>query len=277
MVFVADAGMLNAKTLELLESNGYEYIVGARIKNFSKSINEKILDKTGYRKINEDLSVTNIDLSSDRHLLVSFSENRRKKDSFDREKAINKITKKLKNQKNIKSYLSQFGYKKFLKLDGATQISIDEEKLQTEALWDGLHGIVTNSKNLSSEEILHQYKGLWQVEESFRICKHDLKIRPIYHWTPDRVRAHLAIVYIAFTCARHLEYRIGLQYQSMSIEAIRQELTRIQVSILKDPQGQRYVVPSRASQDGVKIYQVMGIKYSTVPYRLVSSKPKFNK
>ena len=42
------------------------------------------------------------------------------------------------------------------------------------------------------------YNNLWQVEESFRITKHDLKIRPIYHWSPKRVKAHLAISFTAY-------------------------------------------------------------------------------
>ena len=127
------------------------------------------------------------------------------------------------------------------------------------------------------EAILEQYRGLWQVEESFRITKHDLKVRPIFHWTPDRVKAHLAISFMAFCCVRHLEYRVALQYKKMSPEAIRQELIRIQSSILKDKNGQRYVIPSKAGTDGLKIYQVMGLKYSTTPYRLLSSKLKFHK
>ena len=45
--------------------------------------------------------------------------------------------------------------------------------------------------------VLEQYRGLWQVEETFRVTKHDLNIRPIFHWTPARVRAHIAICFMA--------------------------------------------------------------------------------
>ena len=80
-----------------------------------------------------------------------------------------------------------------------------------------------------------------------------------------------------FCCVRHLEYRIALQYEKISPEVIRQELIRIQSSILKDKGGERYVIPSKADTRGLKIYQVMGLKYSTTPYKLSSSKPKFHK
>jgi len=53
--------------------------------------------------------------------------------------------------------------------------------------------VVTNAKDLSNQEILNQYNSLWQVEEAFRVTKHDLKVRPIYHFKPQRVKAHLAI------------------------------------------------------------------------------------
>ena len=92
-----------------------------------------------------------------------------------------------------------------------------------------------------------------------------------------RVKAHLAISFMAFCCVRHLEYRVALQYEKISPEVIRQELIRIQSSILKDAKGQRYVIPSKASTIALKIYQVMGLRYSKTPYKLISSKPKFHK
>ena len=134
-------------------------------------------------------------------------------------------------------------------------------------MWDGLHGIITNS-DLSPQEALRQYRGLWQVEESFRINKHDLKIRPIFHWTPSRIKAHLALSFMSFACVRHLEYRISLQYKKMSSDAIRNSLIRIQASILKDRDSNRYVVPSKPDQDAIKIYQLMGLRYSATPFRL---------
>ena len=48
--------------------------------------------------------------------------------------------------------------------------------------------------------VMSHYHGLWQVEESFRITKHDLRVRPIWHWNSDRIRAHIAIAFMAFAC-----------------------------------------------------------------------------
>jgi transposase len=81
---------------------------------------------------------------------------------------------------------------------------LNEEKIQKDGKWDGLHGVITNIDDLKPEEILAQYKGLWQIEETFRISKLDLQVRPIYHWTPRRVKAHIAIAFMALTCIRNL-------------------------------------------------------------------------
>ena len=66
--------------------------------------------------------------------------------------------------------------------------------------------------------------------------KHDLKIRPIYHWTPQRVRgvqAHIAICYMAFCCLQHLRKRLNMLGHPMSPARIRKELNTVQVSILR--------------------------------------------
>ena len=279
VIFVGDSGMLNNDNLLALEEAKYEYIIGARLKNQKATIKKQILDLNDYKSHSEDSQVRlkDIPLDENHRLIVSHSTVRARKDVHDREKAIKKLTEKLKKNKDVKSLISNHGYKKYLNIKSTSEISLNEKKLEEQRKWDGLHGITTNSKNLTPKELLEQYRGLWQVEESFRITKHDLKVRPIFHWTPEKVKAHLAMSFMAFCCVRHLEYRVALQYEKLSPEVIRQELIRIQSSILKDKDGQRYVIPSKAGTHGLKIYQAMGLKYSTTPYKLSSSKPKFHK
>ena len=57
---------------------------------------------------------------------------------------------------------------------------LDEEKIAQQARWDGVYGVVCNDreKRFSGEEIMSRYRGLWKIEEAFRINKHDLKMRP---------------------------------------------------------------------------------------------------
>ena len=281
VVYVADSGMFNNNNLEELESlekHKFNYIVGARIKNQSSKIKEQILDMSNYKELNADISVINITLDNGRKLVVTHSKKRARKDKADREKGIKKLRDKLKGSKSVKTHLSNQGYKKYLQLkkvqtdDTETKcdisITLNEEKIKADSVWDGLKGLIVNKDSqLSNDEILTQYNNLWQVEESFRITKHDLKIRPVYHWKPSRVKAHLAISFAALFLVRHLEHRVRLQHKKLSPEVIRKLLLNVQKSIVYDKAKKiKYAIPSKIKLDAKKIYKLMDISYSTTPY-----------
>lgn len=272
VVFVADAGMMNETNLVELEKSGFEYIVGCRLKNLPKALQANILDNANYKQIVPEYEVAAFN-HNNRTIIVSYDQDRAKKDAYERDKAIEKLIKKLKKQKNPKSFLSNSGYQKYLKLNGISKIELNEEKIQEDAKWDGLHGVITNANNLSYDQILHHYRNLWQVEESFRITKHDLKVRPVYHWKPSRVKAHLAISFTAYSLARYLEYKVKLQYIKLSPEVIRQTLIHVQKSILFDKKQKiRYALPSKLSEHAKKIYKLCNISLTATPYILEKSK-----
>jgi transposase len=268
IVYVADSGMFNKTNLEEFDKNkNMTYIVGARIKNMPKHIKEQVLDIDSYTTMNDNTKVKTIDYDG-KKLLVSHSLKREKKDRHEREKAIKKLQARLKQSKSVKSQLSNNGYKKYLQLESSDDtkstcdlsIVLNEAKILEDEAWDGLKGIVTNNTTLSNEELIHQYSNLWQVEESFRITKHDLKIRPIYHWKPSRVKAHLAISFMAYTLVRYLEHRVRLQYIKLSPEKIRQILLSVQTSIYYDTKtNNKYSMPSLMSEDAKKIYKLMEV------------------
>ena len=284
VVYVADAGMFNKdnlKELDKLEEYDFNYIVGARIKNLSNSIKEKIVDTDNYKRLDSDKTVARFELDNGRKLVVTYSKKRAKKDKADREKGIERLKAKLEIEKSVKSHLSNQGYKKYLRLQENSEnnkkkkscdltIVLDVDKIQEDEKWDGLKGLVINgSSQLSNEEIITQYANLWQVEESFRITKHDLKIRPIYHWTPKRVKAHLAISFIAYMLTRYLEHRVRLQYKKLSPKVIRNLLLNVQKSIVYDKQKKiKYIIPSKIKPDAKKIYNLMEVRHSLTPYIL---------
>ncbi|MDR2533231.1 MAG: transposase [Tannerellaceae bacterium] len=175
---------------------------------------------------------------------------------------------KLEKSKKPESLISNYGYKKYLMVDGTVQIMVNEERLHSEALWDGLHGVFTNisSEDMDAESILAHYHGLWQVEESFRISKHDLRVRPVFHWSAKRIRAHIVICFVAFFLIRFLQRRVRLEIGvSYSAERIRGELYRVQESIVRDTSNRnRYVIPSKTSQDALRLYDEHSEEYGTV-------------
>ena len=278
VVYVAESGMFNndnLKELEMLEEYNFNYIVGARIKNMQKNIKEQILNKNNYTELNSEISIANITLDNGRKLVVTYSLKRARKDKADREKAIKKLKDKLEKNISVKSQLSNQGYKKYLQLKSNNEestcdlsIALNEDKIYEDSLWDGLKGLIVNKNStLSNDEILTQYNNLWQVEESFRITKHDLKIRPVYHWKPSRVKAHIAISFASLLIVRHLEYRIKLQYKKLSPKVIRELLLNIQTSIVYDKTKKiKYAIPSKIKLETKKIYKLMDKQYSTTPY-----------
>ncbi len=267
VIMVADSGLFNNKNVAALEEEGFEYIVGARLKNMSKAIQQKILNKQNYKQARKGYSIAEIPLEKGRKLVVSYKDSRARKDAHDRNTAVRRLEKKLAKQKNPKNYLSNYGYQKYLKVIGETQIEFDQDKIAQDQKWDGLHGVITNAKDLSNDETLSQYKQLWHVEEAFRITKHDLKVRPVFHWTPVRVKAHFAICFTAYALVKHLAYRIKLQYKSLSVERIRQKLIRTQTSILYDKKRKiRYGLPSRITMEVKRIYKLMNVNRMLTPY-----------
>lgn len=270
VVFVADSGMLNENNLKMLEDEGYSYIVGARIKNMQQAVQSEIVDIAGYKALvlaDSDYKGKEIELSASRKLIVTHSAKRAYKDEKDRRDILNKLKKKLQKNKSVKAQLGNSGYRKYLKLEGESAILIDEDKLTEAKIWDGLHGVITNNKQLNITEIIEQYKGLWQIEETFRITKHDLKIRPIYHFTPRRIKAHIAICFMALCCIRHLEYRVNLQKHKMSPERIRDALNSVQVSFVRHiKDGRRFAIPAPYKDDAQIIYKIFDKKLSLVPF-----------
>jgi transposase len=270
VVFIADAGMLsksNLQRLEELEKADVKYILGARIKNLSDALTAKVLDHNNYNGTDE--YKTGRFNYNGRDLVVSYKKKRAIKDYNDRLKSINKLKTKLSKSKNPASLITNQTYKKFINLNGNAKIEINKENIELDSKWDGLHGVVSNCSDLSNEEIIEKYTDLWQVENAFRVTKHDLKIRPVYHWKPERIKAHFVISFVAYTLVKYLEYRVKLQYLKMSPETIRQILMKVQNSILYNKQKNiRYVIPSKVPLEAKKIYKFLDIPLKTTPYIL---------
>jgi transposase len=150
-------------------------------------------------------------------LIISYSESRAKKDKANREKGIQKLEKQIRSGKLTKANINNRGYNKYLKMEGDISISIDHDKFDQDARWDGLKGYLTNS-SLSKEDIISNYKHLWMIEKAFRINKHDLRIRPIYHYKQQRIEAHICISFTAYKVYKELERMLKEKKSSLSPE-----------------------------------------------------------
>ena len=95
-------------------------------------------------------------------------------------------------------------------------------------------------------------------------------MRPVFHWTEKRIRAHISICFIAFTLAKQAVYRVTIQQTPMSFEQIRNELLHAQSSIVIDlSTRKKYLIPSHVTVNQKNIYQAFGLKRSQVPHELI--------
>ncbi len=211
-VVVADAGLLSNENIKALKENGYEYILGARLKNEPERIKKKILQTTftdGY--------TINIAKSDDTRLIVNYSSVKATKDEYNRRRGLMRLEKQIKAGRLTKSHINKRGYNKYLRLTGEITIEIDYEKYNYDHVWDGLKGYNTNSK-FSNQEVMQNYKNLWFVEKAFRMSLTDLRIRPIYHRLRDRIEAHICIAFTAYCVYKDLERALYQAKSTLSLK-----------------------------------------------------------
>lgn len=116
-----------------------------------------------------------------------------------------------------KSNINNRGYNRYLKWEGEINIQIDYEKFNTDSIWDGLKGYITNTK-LTNNEVIKNYKSLWSIERAFRMSKTDLRIRPIYHRVRNRIEAHVCISFTAYAIYKELERLLKRAESTLSIK-----------------------------------------------------------
>lgn len=270
-LLVADRAMFNSENLAQLEAAGMRYIVAARLRALPKSLKGSILSDADFKAavVGDELHWVKEYTHQRRRLIVSYSSARARKDAADRSRLVERLLKKVKGGKvRLSEVIPNRGTKKFLQITGG-EASVDEARIADDAGWDGLHGVITNEPEGSASEALERYRGLWRIEETFRLTKHDLKARPIYHWTEPRVRAHVLLCFVSLAVARQALHRLTTLGRPMSFERLRNELLHAQSSLLVDRStGKRYLLPSQATVELKQIYQAFGLKRSAVPRRV---------
>ena len=227
-IVVADSGLMNNDNIAELEANGYKYIIGAKIKNESRKIKECILE---HPKV--DCRMVEYDKGNGQRLLVSYTDDRARKDAYNRDKGIRRLEKAYRRGTLTKDNINKRGYNKFLTMQGDVKVTINYEKLEEDARWDGLKGYLTNTE-IPSEDVYAAYHNLWNVERAFRISKSKIEIRPMFHFTRRRIEAHVCICFVALKVYKELERLLKLSEIKMSVDkvlALAQTIVTIQVRL----------------------------------------------
>lgn len=213
-VLVADSGLMSKKNISLLQSAGYKYIIGARIRNESKPLREWIL---AFEK--EDGGIQERERTNGDRLIISYTDKRAAKDEFNRSRGVKRLQQAYQSGKITKDKINKRGYNKFLAISKDVTVKIDMNKVEDDARWDGWKGYITNT-DIEAKECILQYHGLWVVERSFRISKGTLDMRPMFHFTERRIEAHICLCFVALKVYKELERLIRLSEFEYSVDKI---------------------------------------------------------
>jgi transposase len=276
VIIVADRGINSKLNLKRIVEKGYGYIFASRIKSLSKAMQNALLDRSRYRPLmlserEEKLSYQVIDyvnvckdergkVELSEKLIITYSEKRAQKDKADRERLLQKAQDLLKKPTGIKS-LNKRGGKKYLKemQQAPSQWSLDEAAVLKDQQFDGYYGIQTSEKTLPVEKILDAYHTLWKIEESFRIMKSTLEVRPIFHWTESRIKGHFVVCFLAFLLERTLEFKLKNAQVQASPQAIRDALNSMQFAQIT-LENQPFFIKTKTSELASKILRQLKIQ-----------------
>ena len=209
---VSDRGMISTETMDYLEKEQIPYILGARMRRM-KEVKEEVLSRAGrYREVHPEgisskdpspLKVKEVNVEQKRYI-VCLNEKQARKDAADRQAMIDSLQEKLKT--SPKSLVGNKGYRKYLKMSKDT-VSVDQEKIEEEARYDGKWVLKTNT-TLTAQQIALKYKELWQVEQVFRDMKSILDTRPIFHKRDETIRGHVFCSFLALVLRKELDRRL---------------------------------------------------------------------
>jgi transposase len=99
-------------------------------------------------------------------------------------------------------------YGRYLRADWRGRPQLDSAKIKAAERFDGKFVVISNDDTLSAEDIALGYKGAWIIESCFRRMKQTgLEVRPMFHWTPRRIDAHVRLCVLALQMQRAAELR----------------------------------------------------------------------
>jgi hypothetical protein len=105
--------------------------------------------------------------------------------------------------------------------DKGKSLSLNYDKIRHDELYDGYYAITTSEHEMTDGEIIDTYRGLWEIEDTFKITKQDLEARPVYVRDEDHIDAHFLTCFIALAILRIIQKQTGKQYSSeMIIECL---------------------------------------------------------
>jgi len=171
--------------------------------------------------------------------MVYYSKKYADKQKKDRERVLTKARDMIRNPTNYTRATSYgaAGYVKNIKFVKGTgeianglELSLNLEKISEEEQYDGYYSIVTSEKHMSDKQMRDVYRGLWEIEESFKIIKSEFKARPVYLKLEAHINAHFLICFVTLLIMRVLEHMTS---EKFTVKDIRKSLINYSCSHLE--------------------------------------------
>ena len=250
VIVVADKGMSTGDNIQYTLSANDGFVFSQTARGANKALKDYILSDEGYTCMGDDYKWKErvypteiwVTMTSgkkkkktiDAKQVVFYSEKYAKKAKMDRAKAIEKAKKLIKTPSSYNQSTS-YGAAAYVKnltfvkdtgeIADASALMLDEEKIRQQEALDGYYVLITSEYGKKASEIIDIYRGLWKIEESFKVTKSDLESRPVYVSTEDHIRAHFLTCFIALVLARVLEFSLGGKYSITQIISSLQKCT----------------------------------------------------
>jgi transposase len=272
VIITADRGLNSKKNLGILRSLGYGYVMAYKIKSASAEMKREVFDDAGYvsescgfrwkeSSIRSSVRMedgTSVEL--DDRLLITWSSKRAAKDAADRERLLNKAKDLVESKSRFKSEMKKGG-KKYVQLGlfDTLEPGLDTKRAAEDGLLDGYYAVQCSDKSMTPQKILETYRGLWKIEESFRVMKSCLESRPVFVWSASHIRGHFCICYLALVIQRLLECKLRKVGIVMSSERIQSALNSANVTEIPLNGGTRYL-RADSNEDFRVILEGLGMK-----------------
>lgn len=246
-IVVADKGLNTSDNIAACILQGNGYVFSQSIRKADASLKAWVLDQDGYDvregfKIKSKLADKTITIRDGQgktiatekvpvRLVAFWSEDYDKRAKAERARVIEKSEKMVKSQASYE-HAKMYGAGRYVRernvgLDSGEQVKsvveLDKDAIAKDEVFDGYYCLVTSEEDKTSEEIIDIYRGLWKIEETFKVTKTDLEARPVFVSRQDHIQAHFLICYIALVVLRLLQKDLGNKYSTTNIaEALSQ-------------------------------------------------------
>ena len=227
-VFVGDAGMNSEENRRQLALGGGKYILASKMRA-GDEVSKQVMTRAGrYRPVRENLRVKEVlvgDGERRRRYVVCHNPAEAERQEKHRAKLLELLEAELatleapmaggEHSKRTCELLTSERFGRYLRQTPGGALRIDHAAVADDARYDGKWVVTSNDDTLTPEDLALGYKQLMRVEECWRTMKSGLRMRPVYHWAPHRIEAHIKLCVLALLLERIAEIRAGDTWRNL--------------------------------------------------------------